>query len=308
MAVNSTKRSRSWCFTLNNFTDEDYTRIKALDVRYIIVGKEVGEGGTSHLQGYLSLQNAKTFSAVKRMFAPASPHIELAKGDSLANKNYCSKDGDVFEAGDRPLTSLEKGEAEKERWRKALECAKVGDFDSIDPHIQVTHCRNLEFIHNKYVMNKVLVSNDVLMNEWHWGPSGYGKSSSVRALFKDVYFKMKNKWWDQYRHEEVVVIDDIDPSHENKFGAFLKEWTDHYPFRAETKGSTIMIRPKHFIVTSQYQIFQVFQDPKTVEALERRFKSIEYSAPRDSVVYETDEEEFGVESDPAIVVVTGDNV
>jgi hypothetical protein len=52
----------------------------------------------------------------------------------------------------------------------------------------------------------------------------------------------------------------------------LKEWSDHYPFQAEVKGSSMVIRPKIFVVTSQYKIEDIFTDPETVSALQRRFQ------------------------------------
>ena len=48
-------RSRGWCFTLNNYNEEEEVRALALpeEVSYGVVGKEVGESGTPHFQGYL---------------------------------------------------------------------------------------------------------------------------------------------------------------------------------------------------------------------------------------------------------------
>jgi RNA helicase./Putative viral replication protein. len=302
-------RARNWCFTFNNYTHEDCARIEALDLHYLVYGKEVGESGTPHLQGYFVLSNAKTLSAVKKMFLPGKPHLEVARGDAKSNYDYCSKDGDVFEKGVRPMSQKEKGDSEKERWVEILSLAKEGRIDEIDPEVQIKHFRSLENIRNKHVMNKEMVALDSLDHEWHWGPSGYGKSSSIRRQNREFYYKMKNKWWDGYRHEAVVLIDDVDPTHASKFGAFLKEWADHYPFRAEVKSASIMIRPKKIIVTSQYSIEQVFgHDQEFVSALKRRFKEVHYTAivPYEVGGYETDEAQLnvdiGVDSDDEPIV------
>lgn len=48
-----------WCFTLNNYTIENCSSI-VLKVqrscKFAIVGKEIGEGGTPHLQGYVEFK------------------------------------------------------------------------------------------------------------------------------------------------------------------------------------------------------------------------------------------------------------
>ncbi|KAH3701634.1 hypothetical protein DPMN_076624 [Dreissena polymorpha] len=48
--------AKNWCFTVNNYTDEEYKAIREFDCGYLIVGEERGEEqGTPHLQGYIQL-------------------------------------------------------------------------------------------------------------------------------------------------------------------------------------------------------------------------------------------------------------
>jgi hypothetical protein len=59
-------RLRNICFTLNNWTDQQYQSLMGLDVSYIVFGKEVGESGTPHLQGYCEFKNSTSFKSIQK--------------------------------------------------------------------------------------------------------------------------------------------------------------------------------------------------------------------------------------------------
>lgn len=97
-------RGKNWCFTLNNYTKEDYDKMCSLvgtnECEYIIFGKEVGESGTPHLQGFVAFSKRVYLSDVKKRIS-ATAHFELARQVPQAIE-YCKKDGDVFEDGAIP--------------------------------------------------------------------------------------------------------------------------------------------------------------------------------------------------------------
>lgn len=98
------ERSRSWIVVINNYTEEERQTMLGYDcAQFVIVGKEVGENGTPHLQGYIRCNNAVRLSTLKKVFPRA--HLEIAKGTPEQNITYCSKDGDFEERGDRPETN-----------------------------------------------------------------------------------------------------------------------------------------------------------------------------------------------------------
>ncbi len=61
------KRSKHWVLTLNNPTSED--GVEPNDFEYLILGKEVGEEGTPHLQGYCVFKNRQYLSGAKKSVA-----------------------------------------------------------------------------------------------------------------------------------------------------------------------------------------------------------------------------------------------
>lgn len=86
---------------------------------------------------------------------------------------------------------------------------------------------------------------------------------------------MQNKWFDNYRGEEVIVMDDMDRRNDYELGHLLKRWTDHYKVTAEVKGGVVGLCHKKFIVTSNWKPEELWDDQKFVSAIRRRFEVIE---------------------------------
>jgi hypothetical protein len=89
--------AKRWCFTFNNYTDEDILDVKSVfkdkNVQYI-VGHEIGENGTPHLQGYI--ESSKQIRPIEYFKLSKKIHWEKCKGDRKANITYCSKDENCF--------------------------------------------------------------------------------------------------------------------------------------------------------------------------------------------------------------------
>lgn len=270
-------QSRGWCFTLNNYTKAEVTVLAECAVEYMVYGREVGNReGTQHLQGYLYLPKKKVKGGMKKILPRA--HWEIAKGSPEQNRTYCTKDGIVTERGKMPDLSgaaggARGGEAEKKRWDDARTAAKTGKMDDVPADIYVRYYRTLKEI-GKDHMVKPDDATDVT-GVWYWGDAGAGKSRKAREDYPNSYLKMANKWWDGYQQEDTVILDDIDTNHAC-LGHHLKIWADRYSFLAETKGGAIAIRPKKFVVTSQFHPDKIWHDKETRDALARRFKFTEF--------------------------------
>lgn len=84
---------RRACFTLNNWSDEDLSHILSyFEGGQYVVGKEVGEGGTPHLQGYVEFPKMVRWTTLVKLNPRI--HWEKCRGNRDQNVAYCTKDGD----------------------------------------------------------------------------------------------------------------------------------------------------------------------------------------------------------------------
>jgi len=269
-------RSRCWCFTINNYKKNLKDLDKCKDWQYMIVGHEVGEEGTPHLQGFVIFNKRIMFNTVKKYLPKA--HIEVMQGNSLQASDYCKKDGNWELFGEFEMISSKGGACGGDKkainYRRVIELAEKAEMGTIrdeDPGVYFRHYHTIKRI----AMDNPIIPATLprLQNEWIWGKTGLGKSSTARRENPGFYIKSHNKWWLGYKGEDCVILDDISRSEANWLGEHLKQWADHYPFPSETKGDGMVIRPKKIVVTSNYSIDDLWgHDEDLCDALKRRFK------------------------------------
>lgn len=279
--INTNSMSKYWCFTINNTHDlDDLDGIKSW--AYCVAGREIGDQGTPHLQCFIAYNSRTRFSSVKKQIPRA--HIERMWSTPLKASAYCKKDGDFEEFGKLPKDDdfsgasggSKGGFAKALKFRAMVEHAKNDDFDEIlelDPVSYVQHYHHYKRIKQDHPKKVKDLPN--VCGTWLWGEPGVGKSYKARIENPDHYDKPLNKWWDGYRNEPVIILDDVGLSQGSWLGDLLKRWSDRYSFPAEQKGTTVQIRPIKIVVTSNYKISEIFQDVTLCKALERRFKEIE---------------------------------
>lgn len=94
-------RAKHWCFTLNNYTDDDIQRIESRTnlYDYVVIGREVGASGTPHLQGFVSFPDRVRRNHCVDVIGQAHFTVARSIADSI---RYCKKDGDFIELGVAP--------------------------------------------------------------------------------------------------------------------------------------------------------------------------------------------------------------
>jgi len=264
-------RSRSFCFTINNYTARSTPSLAGTGACYLLFGREVGDSGTPHLQGFIHYANARTVRSVIGKLPGA--HVEKALGTYSQNRTYCTKGGDFDEFGEPPSDPAEGGEQEKERWTRALQRAKEGKVEEIDADILIRYYSSIKRIRVDFRIKPSAIPE--VCGIWVFGVSGCGKSHVVQERYPDHYKKGHNKWWDGYDGEAVAYLDDFGKGDIWLGEFYLKHWADRWPFQSESKGFSQQLRPDKFIVTSQYHINDLWFDRETRDALARRFVVIE---------------------------------
>lgn len=266
----SSPQSARWCFTVNNWNEDNIKALACLPCKYVAYGKETGANGTAHLQGYVVFVANKRLPAVKKILPTA--HWEIAKGDTEQNVAYCSKDGDFTEHGERPKTRKQVGQSNADRYQDAVSKAKAGLLEEIDGELLTKYYRTYQQMKKDFMAKPAPLPGTCGL--WIYGPTGTGKTHSVCTQHPDRYIKPLNKWWDGYQDEDVVHLDEIAPSHAAWIAPYLKKWADKWPFDAEMKGSAAQLRPKKIVVTSNYSIDEMGFAWEDLDAIKRRYVEI----------------------------------
>jgi len=299
-------KAKHWAgCTMPNPTDADFKAIEAIKplVDYFVFGKEIGAGGLAHLQFMVCFKTQRTLTAVKKLF-PTQAHWEVKSSRSTMKRSsdYCKKgdqskdeweewheagihfgqNADFIEYGTLPLDQKTAGlKVIADNYADTIAKAKTGNIEDILPEHQLKYygtIKKMQADHKKMPENLTWKDNEP-PNLWIHGKTGTGKSRHAREYFKHEFYPKiaSNKWWDKYKGEDNVLIEDMDLTHQYQ-GYYLKIWADRYAFPVEVKNGHDYIRPKVIIVTSNYKIEEVFPDPSIHEPLKRRFKVIEKQA------------------------------
>lgn len=258
------KRMRYVCMTLNNYTETEYSSIidRKDDVAYMVVGKEIGESGTPHLQMYVEFKanNGKTMSAVKKFFKTDRLHIEERRGTPVQASEYCKKEEDYVEFGEIAQ------QGQRTDWKMAFEMIRDGmsiqDVIAIQP--QLLPCiRALERMRQIAKCDPIERDVKVIIA---YGDAGAGKSKFFWDMDQDLFSKPNGEWWDGYCGEDSVLLDDFYGG--IMYSEFLKV-LDRYKLRVPVKGGFVGARWKNVFITSNEEPSKWYKHGMT-PALKRR--------------------------------------
>ncbi len=150
-------QAKHWCFTLNNYTEENLATLNSLErsVTYLIYGKEVSETDTPHLQGFVSFPSKKRLNQVIALLGQCHCSVTRSVKHSI---EYCKKDGDFTEIG----TPSVKESGKRNDLQEFMKAVKAGETDHkvlIEKHASV-YARYRKFT-CEYVKNHLPVFEPV---------------------------------------------------------------------------------------------------------------------------------------------------
>ena len=266
-------RSRGWCYTLNNYTQEEFDELTRVECRYHVLGKEVGDKGTPHIQGYIYFKNYVTFFKVKKLLGSRC-HIERQKGTTTQASEYCMKEGNFQEIGILPRKNLTK--KERAVRNKLLMSAPLNQLVS-DGELSLSHVGQIRSARLILAQEAEDYEHSSTRGTWYYGPPGVGKSRRARLENPGAYIKPQSKWWDGYTGQKAVILDDLDGTY---LGHYLKIWSDRYACTGEVKGGTVKLQHEKIVVTSNYSPDTLFEaNPELVKAIRRRFHVVHMYTP-----------------------------
>lgn len=266
-------QARNVCFTLNNYTEKELKDILEWKCSYLICGREVGESGTPHIQGYVEWGRGVRFTTMKKLNERI--HWETRKGTAKQASDYCKKDGNFEERGELSSqghrTDLDEIKTSIENGRK------VDDICMDSPMVYHQYGRTLNKIEDLVMRKKY--RTHMTKGIWYWGSTGVGKSHAAYENFHpDTHYTLPNDngWWDGYTQQETVIINDF--RGEIPYNQLL-QMVDKFPFSVRRRNrEPLPFTSKTVIITSSLPPQLVYKNREAEDSLEqllRRFDIIE---------------------------------
>lgn len=255
---------QNWCFTLNNYTEDDVEKWTNVDCDYICFGREVGEEGTPHLQGVVRWKKNKRLSGCKKICERS--HWEICR--SLQNSIiYCKKDGDWMERGAKPDPGKRSDiDSAYEDMKNGMSWQEVAENHR---NVLVKYPRGLQELYQQ-VRNKKRREKPTVI--WCYGGTETGKTRWASEQGEYWISGKDLRWWLDYDNQEVAIIDDF----RKDFCTFhyLLRILDRYPMAVEVKNGHRQLNSRMIIITCPWHPRQIY-DNRSLEDIEQLMRRID---------------------------------
>lgn len=268
-------KARCWEITINNFTEEEeqaFIKHAQTECQYAIYQIEKGEKeGTPHIQGCIYYKNPRIWP--KKIFPRAHINREKVKG---ALFRYCQKDETrvrgPYEFGEAP----EQGERTdlKEVKEDIMKGKSVDEITLENPFMYHQYGRTLEKLEDLRLRQQY--RTEMTQGIWYYGETGVGKShKAFEGYSSDTHFMIDGDtiskgWWDGYKGQETVII--------NEFRGglpynFLLQLMDKWPLNVPRRNrGGIPFISKKIIITSPLPPEEVYKNLSEHDSLSQLYR------------------------------------
>ena len=259
--------------------------LKTDKCRYLLCRKGLNKKGEEHAHIYVNYSAPRQVSS-KNTFGA---HIAKCRGTPKQNVAYINDH--------HPDLVEEFGRMPKEQadaWQEFTDDIKRGEVDKFSKMyaryegyavrrlMEIAEQDDVEYERDLRDKNCIL-----------YGPRHTYKSTAAKYLNhpKRYYQKFANKWFDGYKGERTIIIEELTPAKAQMLTDYIKVWSDKWGFPAEGKGSHFWIRSGvELIITSNYSPEQLFGNSEDFEPILRRFTILHCT--KEKVIDETDYEDY----------------
>lgn len=265
--------------TWNNWQEDFKTKEEAFDyfknlphMKAFIIGFEIGEQGTHHIQGVFQFKQPKTFNTLREYFK--NNHIEKIH-DLKSAIEYCKKDNDFMEFG--KLTSQGQ-RTDIEEFTQAIidgytDIQLLTEFPSQTQRFLNNIDRIRQMVLHEYYSNNLRYNLKCIFIS---GNAGIGKTRYIyqRHNIKDIYrvCNYENPF-DNYKSQKILVLDEYN----NQLPIqLLLNILDIYPLLLPARYTDKWACYELVYVISNYDFDYLFKvyDETIYQAVKRRFHLI----------------------------------
>lgn len=218
-------RSQFWVFTRNNYTEVDLALLSTLvsekKATYLGFGKEVGERGTRHLQGYIEFPTRLRFTQVKALLPGC--WLDTRRGTAQQADEYCQKEGDYISYGTRSQPQQGRRKDLERVATLVKEGASLKRIAAEEPEAFIKYHKGIATLKTFLQVMHFEVKN----GPWKWpqptdittlvivGPTGIGKTEFAKSLLPKALFIRHLDRLLEYQSEEYegIIFDDMAFTH-----------------------------------------------------------------------------------------------
>lgn len=256
--------------------------------RGAIIGFEVGEEGTPHLQAVVAFTQPKSFNLLRKYFE--NNHIEQVKHMNNAVE-YCKKDGDFIELGE--LLGQQGKRTDIHEFRDAIVARYTnGELMEYFPSQFFRFHHSIEKVRQEILEEEFRNRMRDVKVVFVGGKTGIGKTHFLYHQYREhmgfefsdiIRINDYRNPFDYYRQEHTLAFDEFDGSIHIRD---MLNYLDKYPLSLPARYSNRVAAYEVVFIFSNLKFEEIYRwgvEPATYDAWKRRFDFIGWAETREEM-------------------------